>query len=763
MSTTTVSLKLVLRGQQAQQQLSQMNKNQADSTNALLRNNRLLEGVLRQQAIQTRIQSQSLAQQNRLTQQNAQNMSRTASASGDVLRTNRLLEQLLRQQTRQTNTQNQQLRQQTRDYQLQLNMLRQQAAAAERLREQLRGAGNEQRNMRGGTGAGLQTAAGIAGGLYAGSMIVGNALKDPRDYMRQVSLATDTALAGQKMPVNEFNQKIKVMDSFVRNAARNGGSTPTDTIVGLNTLTASNVYDFNQLKGVLLNVSKTAFASGANAGDVAAMAVAQKNFGLSDLPRANDQAMRAGQLGSFELRDMARYMPDILTQGKNAGYMGDRGYQNLLTMMQLSKKTAGTSEAAAVNLSDLLGSFSQYHLGLSFAKHIKLEKGDPIAKYGVSKKRAGFDWTTYAANMRAQGVGEVEAAAMLMQRQMNKSPLYREYQAKAQKALSKGDNKTYTENLQAATQIAAQSEIGKIFHNKQALLSFMGITMNMGAGGEQERLAAGIANSQGAVDISHARQSAQEYAKDGSLNTANFYAGVDAYNGAAGPLGKLKQDIADWAVNNESIAAAAKAAAVALTAVAAAGGIAALTMRGGGAGGAGAAAGGLFAKTGKWLSRGAIPLTLAAGAYNTYDTYSNDNLSQRQKNINYSRTAGETSGAIVGGIAGAKAGGAIGTMIVPGLGTAIGGAVGGIAGGIGGYFLGGASGEGLGKLFNNSDDRQIAAIDAQTKAFSDIFKNQPALQVNVNLDGKLISSTVENRVQTQEKRHGTVPFYLQRR
>ena len=194
MSATTVSLKLVLRGQQAKQQLNQINKSQADSTAALLKNNRLLQSVLQQQAIQTRIQAQQLQQQTRFTQQNAQNMSRTAASSHDSLRTNRLLEQLLRQQTRQSGLQSQQLRQQNRDYQLQVNMLRQQAAAAERLREQLRGAGNEQRNMRG--GGAFQTAAGLAGGAYAGSMIVGNALKDPRDYMRQVSLATDTALAG---------------------------------------------------------------------------------------------------------------------------------------------------------------------------------------------------------------------------------------------------------------------------------------------------------------------------------------------------------------------------------------------------------------------------------------------------------------------------------------------------------------------------------------------------------------------------------------
>lgn len=728
MSTTTVSLKLVLRGQQAQQQLNQINKNQADSTTALLRNNRLLEGVLKQQAVQTKIQAQQLQQQTRLTQQNAQNMSRTVSSGNSMVRTNRLLEQMLRNQNRQSAQQSQQLRNQTRDYQLQLNMLRQQAAAAQRLREQLRGAGNEQRNMRGG---GFQTAAGVAGGAYAGGMIMSNALKEPRDYMRQVSLATDTALAGQNMSVADFNQKIKVMDGFVRNAARLGGSTPTDTIVGLNTLTASNVYDFNQLKDVLLNVSKTAFSSGASADDVAKMAVAQKNFGITDLPRANDQAMRAGQLGSFELRDMARYMPDILTQGKNAGYIGDKGYQNLLNMMQLSKKTAGTSEAAAVNLSDLLGSFSQYHLGLSFAKHIKLEKGDPIAKYGVSKKRAGFDWTTYAANMRSQGMGEVEAAAVLMQRQMNKSPLYREYQAKAQKAMSTGDNKTYSENLQAATQIAAQSEVGKIFHNKQALLAFMGITMNMGAGGEQERIAAGIENSKGAVDTSYDRQSAQEYAKDTSLNAASFYASVDAYNSASSGLGKLKQDIADWATNNESIAAAAKAAVVGLTAVAAAGGIAAMTMRSSGAaGGAGVLArvGGVAKTGGQIALAGAVGYGAGTVARNLY--------MQTDTGQKFDSMVGSGVAHVLAAFGNDNAQAAVAAQ---------------------------NSYDAL--LEQQKLQQQQIDQQAQTnKYLATLNVNMENMGMRpININGSSMMSALEQPAQQQANRHGSVPFYLQKR
>lgn len=592
MTIHNIQLRLQLSGQQASQQMQRLNLQQ-------------------QQAQQQQKQNlnQILQTQNRLNvsiQQGGRYGQQQMRTGQSMLQTNRLLTQMLQQQQRQSSLISQQLQQQQRSYQMQLNTLRQQVAAAERLRQQLQQAGqaqrDNQRNSSSSSGNLMGNTAAVVGGTYAAGSIGANYLADPRAYMKQVSLATDTVLAGQKLPIREFNQKVSEMEGFVRKAAVNGGSRPQDLVQGLNTLVASNVYEFSELKDVMLQTSRTAFAAGAVPDDIAAMAVAQKNFGLTNLVRANDQAMKAGQLGSFELRDMARYMPDLLTQGKGAGYIGDKGYQDLLVMMQLSKKTAGTAEGAAVNLSDLLGSFSQYHLGLSFAKHIRVQKGDPIAAYGVSKKRKGFDWTTYATNMREQGVGEVEAAALLMNRQMETSPLYRKYRDKAQRALKSGNNAEYLENVQAATQIAAQSEIGKIFHNKQALMSFMGFTMNMGSGGFKEQLEAGIHDSVGTTDESHKRQSAQEYGKDGSFDTARFNARVDVYNGNADWLGDLKQKLADFASSNEGVAAAASAAVVGLTAVAAAGGVAALAMRTGGATGGFAAGASRFGAAGLALA-----------------------------------------------------------------------------------------------------------------------------------------------------------------
>ncbi|WP_151777296.1 hypothetical protein [Acinetobacter brisouii] len=738
MTNTTVSLTLNLNGKQAQSVLEQLGQSQKGTANELLRTNRMLEGVLRQQSQQTRIQSQQLQQLGRLYQQNARSVTQQTTQTNASLRTNQLLERVLEQQVRQSRSLSQQTRNQNRDYQLQINMLRQQVAAADRLRQQLEAAGRANREIgRGGTGGSnlIGTTAAIAGGAYAAGMIGSNYLKDPRDYMRQISLSTDTALAGQEMSVPDFNKKVIEMEGFVRNSTTKGGSSPQQMVQALNTLTSSNVYDFKELKDVMLQVSRTGFASGADPNDVALMTVAQRNFGLTNLSRANDQAMRAGQLGSFELRDMARYMPDLLTQGKGAGYIGDKGYRDLLVMMQLSKKTAGTAEGAAVNLSDLLGSFSQYHLGLSFAKNIRVQDGDPIAAYGVSKKRKGFDWTTYVANMREQGIGEVEAAALLLNRQMKTNPLYRKYRDKAQVALKSGNDAEYLENVQAATQIVAQSEVGKIFHNKQALLSFMGFTMNMDKGGFKDQLDKGVDNSGGTIQTSHDRQAAQEYGKDGAFDTARFNARVDNYNGVADWLGNLKQKLADFASSNAGIAAAASAAVLGLTAVATAGGAAALAMRAGGLGGglggraAGAAAGGL-ASGGAATTAGQF--ILAGGVGYGIGTVTRDMYMKTETGQKFDDKVGETIAKTLA-------------------------------------------------FFGNEDAK--AAVEAQTKyeqmiaeqqrqttvlsakfdsVVSAIQNNKPVFNMPAGSGGSSspLLNSLSQHANTEEKRHGAVPSYL---
>ncbi|OAT81107.1 hypothetical protein [Desulfotomaculum copahuensis] len=91
---------------------------------------------------------------------------------------------------------------------------------------------------------------------------------------------------------------------------------------------------------------------------------------------------------------------------------------------------------------------------------------------------------------------------------------------------------------------------------------------------------------------------------------------------------------------------------------------------------------GQFGKVGDFLSRWALPITLATGAAEVALARPEERLQTGMK------VGGRIAGGLAGASLGAKAGAAIGTFFGPGIGTAIGGAIGGLGGGILGAFGG---------------------------------------------------------------------------
>lgn len=107
----------------------------------------------------------------------------------------------------------------------------------------------------------------------------------------------------------------------------------------------------------------------------------------------------------------------------------------------------------------------------------------------------------------------------------------------------------------------------------------------------------------------------------------------------------------------------------------------------------------------KGLGRFLGPLNLALGAYDIYNTVTDDELDAREKTIGVSETVGGMGGAA----AGAAAGAAIGS-VVPVVGTAIGGIAGGLLGYFGGSWLGETAGEAI--AGDGVEDNLVPEYDA---------------------------------------------------
>jgi hypothetical protein len=79
---------------------------------------------------------------------------------------------------------------------------------------------------------------------------------------------------------------------------------------------------------------------------------------VEDLGASLDMMAKAGNLGSFELRDMAQYFPQLTAQAKLLGMEGSRGLASLASAAQIAVKGAGSTSEAANNLANFLAKLS---------------------------------------------------------------------------------------------------------------------------------------------------------------------------------------------------------------------------------------------------------------------------------------------------------------------------------------------------------------------------------------------------------------------
>ncbi len=414
----------------------------------------------------------------------------------------------------------------------------------------------------------LQRGGAVAGATMAGGMVVAGALQKPRDYAQLMTYITATATGGQGLTADQRLAKTAFFEGFVKNAVRNGGGKREDVAAALNELMASGKYDESNVSSALLSSSKTAFASGADTVDAAKMTIAMKNFGVKNFDLAQDRAMRAGQVGSFEYKDLAKSLPGQMAMANAFGYSGDAGFVKLLTLNQIAKSTAADSTEAGNNVVNLLQKLSSRELADTLADKVGNTDGLPTKAVMNKKGKVigqAFDWSTYSIQKREQGIYGVEAFVKLLEHQLQNNPQYTKLQKEAKAAKTPEDRKAKLEDM---SNIAMGSELGQFLADRQALLAAMAVVYNKD---QSIKLEKEISAASGTVssDLEMIRQT--EWAKDQAVDQEKLFAQSKAYDSISESLGKVKENITDWAQKHEDLAANAYKASIALTAVAAAG------------------------------------------------------------------------------------------------------------------------------------------------------------------------------------------------
>lgn len=558
-----------------------------------------------------------------------------------------------------------------------------------------------------------QGAMAVGAGVATAGYMLAQPVKKTMDYEQRLAYMANTAFAGEGLEAKK--QGRETLRNAINEAAKYGGS-KEEAAEALDTMIASGAISRDVAMAILPELHKAAIASNASTTEMANIAIrGMQNFGISekDIPKMLDIATKAGEGGGFEIKDMARWLPELMAAAGMSGMSGLEDFKTIVTAAQTSLITGGSTDAAGNNLKNLLLKINSRDTARA-AEKIEIAPGKSI------------DLSGSLAEAKNKGLNSLDAFVGIVDQVVGKDKRYQELQAKIKNSANKSP-----EQLQAMEQMSALlqgSAIGQLIQDQQALLALVGYMNNREYA---DTIKKDLEKAEGTNNENYASVADTAANKTERLANAKDHAEYDAFKGLSDVVGDVSLKLADYANQYPNLTVflirageALKTLAVAAGSAAVIGSILGKGARGGifsrafkpaaGAtaakavtGAASKAGGGAFrGVSGKALGIVGAGMLAADTAMNVYDIAQSD-MSGQEKTDAYLNVAKDTTATGVGIWGGAKVGGALGSFAGP-LGAAIGGVVGGAIGAVAGP----------------------AAVDAVAESISGFFSSDPKPKSN---------------------------------
>ncbi|OWY40072.1 tail tape measure protein [Xenophilus sp. AP218F] len=298
-----------------------------------------------------------------------------------------------------------------------------------------------------------------AGGLIVGGVAAGYALKEPvkqtMGYERRLAMMANTAYSEGKS-VDERRAGMTQLDAAIKEAVRKGGGNRESAAEALDFIIASGAMDIQAAMRLLPDIQKFSTGTGTAPTDAAAIAIrAMQTMKIPEaqIPLALDKVVVAGNEGSFEPVNMAKWLPAQMATAQSAGMSGMLGLEKLLAANQAAAITAGTKDEAGNNLVNLLG---------------KINSQDTIK----DAKRLGINLPKELIMARKNGVDALDAFAGVIDKIIKKDPASKAVAKRLLVAKSKGENPN--DALSDIKNITDGSAVGKLIQDRQALMALVG-------------------------------------------------------------------------------------------------------------------------------------------------------------------------------------------------------------------------------------------------------------------------------------------------
>lgn len=302
--------------------------------------------------------------------------------------------------------------------------------------------------------------AGAAG--LAGSAAAAYTLKQPAmtamTYDERLAHMANTAYNERDAAGRKIGQKA-LEDAVNRAVGKDGGGTREQAAEALDTMISSGAMSGDAAMKVLPQIMRFSVANNADANQLSQIGIrAMQTFKIApeDMPNILNMATAAGQAGGFELKDMAKWLPQQMAAATMSGLSGRDGFAKLAALNQASAITAGSKDEAGNNVVNLLA---------------KINSSDTA----TDAKKLGINLPKYLQDQRAKGVDSVDAFSALVDKTVAGREDYKALQAKLKSAKTDDDKRA---TLESMATIAQGAGIGKLIQDRQAMMALLGMMNN---------------------------------------------------------------------------------------------------------------------------------------------------------------------------------------------------------------------------------------------------------------------------------------------
>jgi TP901 family phage tail tape measure protein len=172
-----------------------------------------------------------------------------------------------------------------------------------------------------------------------------------------------------------FASNLTALDADLRRIADSTYQSTNKLAGGLNFLVASGLSEADA-KGGIFTIGKVATATGAEIEDLSAAAFALgQNLKIdpSGWMRAFNIMHQGGKMGGFELKDMARWFPELTTDMAYFGMQGEQAVTDLVASLEIVKRGSASADTAANNLANVFQKVFIKETEQNFKKYAKID------------------------------------------------------------------------------------------------------------------------------------------------------------------------------------------------------------------------------------------------------------------------------------------------------------------------------------------------------------------------------------------------------